>query len=1022
VYLWDQEQQKVVKVDDGTVQESIASGKYLPFKGKMHVLAPDGTPGTIDAQDALYAFQNGYTFETSQMQAYRQLKEEHGDGMTAFLAGAARGLTLGGSDILLSPHTMPAGPTGSADEQIRRHQEAKERAEILQMLKEEHPGKSVVGEVAGMVVPTLLTGGSGLGARGAAAAATPAAGAGAAGRLVERGAARMLTKAGLDATKPVGRIVGRSLSTGAGGAAEGSLFGVGQMASEHALAGTDGTKMTAEELLAGAGLGAVLGGAAGGIFGGGLQTAGEATRLAKIKAGETAQSLVSLFEKSSGNEPAKGLRGMLERMIERGRKIQVKGMEFRWGHPEEDMWMFMRPGPEGEAARYAVWGPNASRLKASYVDDLTELHTRALEHTNAAWTESTGRLKTKSMDKLMKEHLNEVADELTRGQGLTREEAYNLASTMMRDNAYRQSTKIINDMAIVLDDLAEIPEVFAGRGFTGANPMSLRKQLNKYIDEIDDIYEGPWTQVSADSQLAKMHTVMDRLKREIAKPARRLAKLKYPHEAQTVAREWAIGEQGRAGGVYDEVEKFLENPNVWGRAGMAQKEVNQAYYNWLRWQRHALSGKFQMNVEGPPATDVVRGIWDTPKRGRREGFDEFSRAVGRGGEGEYNQFLLGQNEARRDFIRKIDEWYDLTPKGRKALADADQVTRDFEKTILNQRDHIARKNQFEDIVNATNEGKAGGRGLTGAIAGYAVGGSPGALFGIVAEELLDPVRSIRRLARLDALKRSFKEKAGGAVDRFIQKAKTGKPGGKAASRWRPPVGAVSFLVDFTLEPGKKKKRKETRADAVKRVSGEIARLQTDPEMLNARLARTIGETMDAAPETSMQMVGAATRAVAYMNRHMPTPPANTLNPLLSYEEWVPSDMECSEFENRMRAIDDPLSQLDELVNGTLSPEGAEALREVFPDLVQGYIVPELIGRIAELQEQLPKSDIVQLSLFVGMPLDETMQPDFIMQMQQNYATEDQAGAGAPRPKLPTPDLERHAEDMEARSEKLAELD
>ena len=37
MYLWDQEQQKVVKVDDGTVQESIASGKYLPFKGKMHV-------------------------------------------------------------------------------------------------------------------------------------------------------------------------------------------------------------------------------------------------------------------------------------------------------------------------------------------------------------------------------------------------------------------------------------------------------------------------------------------------------------------------------------------------------------------------------------------------------------------------------------------------------------------------------------------------------------------------------------------------------------------------------------------------------------------------------------------------------------------------------------------------------------------------------------------------------------------------------------------------------------------------
>ena len=89
-------------------------------------------------------------------------------------------------------------------------------------------------------------------------------------------------------------------------------------------------------------------------------------------------------------------------------------------------------------------------------------------------------------------------------------------------------------------------------------------------------------------------------------------------------------------------------------------------------------------------------------------------------------------------------------------------------------------------------------------------------------------------------------------------------------------------------------------------------------------------------------------------------------------------------------------------------------------LKQAGFTTGILSKLAELDVTPSRSDMIQLSMLAGVALTWDMDPKTLLSLQQNYATE--PAPDMPQPRLPTPDLERHAEDMEARSEKLAELD
>ena len=98
-----------------------------------------------------------------------------------------------------------------------------------------------------------------------------------------------------------------------------------------------------------------------------------------------------------------------------------------------------------------------------------------------------------------------------------------------------------------------------------------------------------------------------------------------------------------------------------------------------------------------------------------------------------------------------------------------------------------------------------------------------------------------------------------------------------------------------------------------------------------------------------------------------------------------------------------MSTLQDVERGTITPEAAETLREVYPALF-GEVRMRLFSRAAELEAKLPYRQVVNLSLLFDVPLDDSLRPENLLAIQSAHATSAQAATGpsgaAPQPGQP----------------------
>lgn len=235
---------KLVEVDEQAAQAGLQSGALALKKGEaVPVYAPDGTVGTVPAEQLGSALGSGFTLSTQKEVRQAELAEKHkglGEVAKTVGEGLASGATFGASDYLISK--------SSEENRIA----AAERKEL-------NPGLRTASEIAGAALPMVFSGGTGAVAKGAALAPTSLVGR--AGAAVARGAEAVV---GTGAESLLGRVAQRAIPMAAQGAFEGAAYGAGQVVSENALGGHE---ITAEKLLAGAEHGMFLGGAVGGGVG-----------------------------------------------------------------------------------------------------------------------------------------------------------------------------------------------------------------------------------------------------------------------------------------------------------------------------------------------------------------------------------------------------------------------------------------------------------------------------------------------------------------------------------------------------------------------------------------------------------------------------------------------------------------------------------------------------------------------------------------------------------------------------------
>lgn len=221
------------------------------------VISPSGKWGTVPFALLEKAKVDGYRIPTQEEIRQHAKKERQDDvaeiaeeyGGTATAAGALRGATLGGSDLLMRA-------LGVEDD-------------TLKAVKDAHPGKSLAGEVLGSAAGVAL-GGAGLAKLGASAGKTAV--------------AQSIAKTGVgSAVKKAAQK--KAVQYGVGSAIEGALISGGSMVSEAAL-GED-VDHVGQKLLAGAGIGVVSR-----VAGGGYKLARYLIRSTKSKATSVAANAV----------------------------------------------------------------------------------------------------------------------------------------------------------------------------------------------------------------------------------------------------------------------------------------------------------------------------------------------------------------------------------------------------------------------------------------------------------------------------------------------------------------------------------------------------------------------------------------------------------------------------------------------------------------------------------------------------------------------------------------------------------
>ncbi len=98
------------------------------------------------------------------------------------------------------------------------------------------------------------------------------------------------------------------------------------------------------------------------------------------------------------------------------------------------------------------------------------------------------------------------------------------------------------------------------------------------------------------------------------------------------------------------------------------------------------------------------------------------------------------------------------------------------------------------------------------------------------------------------------------------------------------------------------------------------------------------------------------------------------------------------------AVEDPAGIEERLAAGSVTPEDAEVMREVYPERL-AEIQRQITAGLSELRETLPYARRLSLSIFSGVPVDAAMNPRILGQLQSSFANEDGSEGGT---KAPTP--------------------
>lgn len=497
-----------------------------------------------------------------------------------------------------------------------------------------------------------------------------------------------------------------------------------------------------------------------------------------------------------------------------------------------------------------------------------------------------------------------------------------------------------------------VDEVMKNKGLYGPNAVGRVKKLADYVNGVQAKVSAMIDANSTDPFRAfKSETAfeeLDKLKRFVGQKVAH-------HQAEILDVQSKQAQRDIFEPMYEDLRQVLMEPDIWGvKVASMQRTVNEKYTKWFERLRH-----YQRTfIERVGETGDWRSEYAfDPGRAKR-----FLESL-KGAEGDLARDSFERTaRAQVELAEAIDRHVDLTPDLAASVSEMRKNADDMLVMLKRVDKDVVLENQRRAVEAAGRESAE----LVGAMLGGFAGGPAGSAIGAAAAGLaLRPARTIKMLAMVERMSGSSKQALGKMSAAFAAPTRSARD---KAMRAIPRF--IAPLADTIAE-------RNNLYDAAVDRTKKAATNQVD---YSQRLTFALSELGNVAPKTAMELVTTTQRAHAFLLSKVPKSPRPTGVPAFG-PEWQPSDADKAKFLRYVRAVEDPLSVVEDLLIGSISREGVESLRVVYPDLYAS-VRTEVLRNVGSLSRTLDYRDRVALSVLLDAPLDPSMSPGVLSALKQ----------------------------------------
>lgn len=825
-----------------------------------------------------------------------------------------------------------------------------------ELRKAYNPKTAMVSELGGALAPALLSGGESL--VGTAASATPVG-------ALSRGAA----------------FAGEALADSkmARGAIQGVIEGGGQVAGTAIVDALHNKPETAEHLVANLGLGLVLGGglgAIGGAIGGKLEAAGDkaAAKLAAQAEEETLQSS----------------RRLADDFLQRGDvQIRLQKVDGAVEAAKQDL--------AQAQARTTQLIENEVKLNENFNKIRQTQHEERYAADLAAHEEMVAKERAAfeaQVAKDLEDHARLTKEDLvnyqkaTKGTKLTKEQAVDKAAI-----PYHRELKAFGDS--LLDDVALDPQL--AKKYAGE--ISALKAEYKATSEV--IEEAKGTPVGASNRergpgfgsYDEITTRLDEYRKSLFKLARKMGReSELPGTLEEAAASYIPKENGRyyVKGTPEPIPKpaprelpkrtpppVREAPKP--REAPAPREVNQQYIRQamdIEKTKEALDSfktvklskaspeEFLDNAKKMEALLSSQHVSKATKEALTDALDDVAK----------NGFGFGTNAAALKGldVGEMAKALGLSDDVAFAAASVPEIAKPYaagwvafqslEQTPAKLAKMVKEAKEGRGLFSRLIMGAAAGKAATAATA---VTGSRAAGYAVFHTVVQGGLHAI--------------EGAGRAVQQKIVEAlaKWGNSIGSKIRNVTPTVAGRLTASELSPVP---KTAKQTYASHYKEVLQQWKEA-AGPNGAN-RLYANLEPLRQVSPNLANNVAVQAQRVAAQVVAKAPQDPGNVYFGMRS--SWQPDELSLHKWlDYASIAIGGPQHAAEAFAKGELTAEGAQALRECWPETFN-TIRTLVAAKLNEVQDHLSYNDFIKVSNLLDLPATGTMHPDFIQAQQEMF--------------------------------------